>query len=145
MFDDAVSFRKADEKDLNPIWDLFHANCITLQDEEILRRIHEMYVLEYQKRILGVLCGTYLEGRVNIVWIAIHPLYPENALREAMIQQFAGIFCRMPGDGLKRNPVWRWFVQWSREQPRILYLKSGKGHRWSSRLIKNPSFPYISS
>jgi N-acetylglutamate synthase-like GNAT family acetyltransferase len=117
LFDDAINFRKANEMDCNAIWDLLHANGIAVQDEEILQYTNQIYVLEYQKRILGVLCGTYSGGQVNILWIAVHPLYPEHSLQEAMIQQFAGIFCRRPGDGMKRNPAFKWF----RERPFQLF------------------------
>jgi hypothetical protein len=120
MFVDSVHFRKAGEVDFNSIWDLLLANSIVFKDEEILQLIDRIYVLEYQKRILGVLCGTYSRGQVNILWIAIHPLYPEYSLQEAMIQQFTAIFCRIPGDRVKRNPV----LQWFRKRFPLLFIKT---------------------
>jgi N-acetylglutamate synthase-like GNAT family acetyltransferase len=124
MLADSIHFRKASEVDLDSIWDLLHANGIGLKNEEILQLIDRIYILEYQKRIMGVLCGNYSEGRVNILWTAIHPIYPEHSLREAMIQQFTAIICRIPGDGIKMSPGLNSFVQGFRKRPLLLFLKT---------------------
>jgi hypothetical protein len=129
MFADAISFRKADETDLTSIWYLLHANSRIIKDDQLREQINQIYVLEYQKRILGVLCGTYSGGQVDIRWIAIHPLYPEHSLQEAMIQQFTGIFCRISGDGEKKTSVFNWFFNWFRGKPlKFFSLTKGAAH-----------------
>lgn len=128
MFADSVSFRKALEVDVHFIWDLLHANSMNASDEEILQLIDRIYILEYQKRILGVLCGTYSEGRVNVLWIAIHPFYPEYPLQEAMIQQFTAVFCRMPGGKVRGNPVMSWFQGFGKRSLRLLLKTEGAVH-----------------
>ncbi len=105
MFNESIIFRQAVENDSEEIWYLLHADSKMISAPKILELIEQLYVLEYQKRILGVLCGTYFKYQVNIPWVAIHPLYPEDSLREAMIQQFSSIFCHYPGNGIKKSSI----------------------------------------
>lgn len=96
MTDGTIFFEKANLPDLREIWYILHADSRMLKEEQLLEKINDLYVLRYQKRILGVLCGTYSAGKVDISWVVIHPLYPEKTLRQAMIREFSGVLCREP-------------------------------------------------
>ncbi len=97
MTHDGICFEKAHPFDLQSIWYLLHANSQMMREEGILAVLDRLYILHYRQRILGVLCGTYEQRKVIIHWVAIHPLYPEKSLREAMIREFTAVICREPG------------------------------------------------
>ncbi len=84
--------RPARMNDLKEIWNLLHANQISWTDARIIAELPKLRVMQRDSKILGVLNG-YFEAKVlKIEWVAIHPLYPEKQLREAMIEGFCAIF-----------------------------------------------------
>lgn len=87
MTNETIYYRKANRSDLQKIWYLLHADSKMLKEKQILAQIDNIFILCFQKKILGVLCGTYGTGKVNINWVVIHPLYPKKVLSEAMIQE----------------------------------------------------------
>lgn len=96
MEDDAIILRPAQVSDAKEIWQLVHAEGKGWGMDQILEEINRLYVLTYRKRFLGVLCGTFTPGKETVSWVAVHPMYPENTLRTAMIQGLWGIVSRRP-------------------------------------------------
>lgn len=96
MKDDAIILRPAQVSDAEEIWDVVHNEGKGWSVERIHREIDRLFVLTYQKRFLGVLCGTFTPGKESVSWVVIHPMYPESSLRTAMIQGLWGILSRRP-------------------------------------------------
>jgi hypothetical protein len=83
---EAITIRPAEAIDIKEIWDLFHADSKTWTEEQIMRNIQQLLVLTRQDKLLGVLFGKLTPGKEEVIWIVIHPMYPEAQLKELMIQ-----------------------------------------------------------
>lgn len=116
MTSEGICFEKAHPLDLRSIWYLLHANSRMLSEERLLADLDRLYILHYRQRILGVLCGTYEQRKVIIHWVAVHPLYPEKSLREAMIREFTAVICREPGIPSAKS---RFLEKWRKRDPSL--------------------------
>jgi hypothetical protein len=87
MLNNAITIRPAETEDIKDIWDLLHASSKTWSPEHITSQLDKLTVLVKENKILGVLYGIISPGKnTEIIWVAIHPMYPEKKLREVMIQ-----------------------------------------------------------
>ena len=93
MTNQPIYFEKAIDTDLHQIWHLLLADSKLIKEEELLAQMNDIYVLRFNNKILGALSGTYVAGKVNIIWTVIHPIYPEKELRDAMIYEYTAILC----------------------------------------------------
>lgn len=93
--------RPAEREDLKEIWHLLHANTIAWTDERIRAELARLWVMFEDTKMLGVLAGTFETGKEKLDWVAIHPLYPEKRLREAMIKGVCSLL-RLP-EGTKKR------------------------------------------
>lgn len=84
--------RPARMNDVKEIWDLLHANVVTWDDVRIIEELPKLRVMLRDSKMLGVLNGNFEAGAIKIEWVAIHSLYPEKQLREAMIKGMCAIF-----------------------------------------------------
>lgn len=105
-----IVIRQALLSDCYDIWSLAHNEGYRITERYIVNNIDKIYVLEFEKRILGAVCGKTDTVSGDIEWAAIHPMYPEKSLVTAMINGISGVF-------FKRNP------QKSRELRGIPLLK----------------------
>lgn len=96
MFEEAIMLRPARLGDVDEIWHLLHNEGMAWDLAKITGEIGRLFVLTYQKRYLGVLCGTFMPGREELSWVVVHPMYPDGPLRTAMIQGLWGVLCRRP-------------------------------------------------
>lgn len=92
---EAITIRPAEVKDIQEIWDLLHADSKGWCEAEIRGNIHQLIVLTRQDKLLGVLFGKLIPGKEEVFWIAIHPMYPEKQLKEAMIESLKGTRCQI--------------------------------------------------
>jgi len=58
----------------------------------IIEELPKLRVMVRDSKMLGVINGNFGAGAIKIEWIAIHPLYPEEQLREAMIKGVYAIY-----------------------------------------------------
>ncbi len=96
MNDAAIILRPAEITDAEAIRQVIHAEGKTWDLERIIANIDSLFVLIYQKRILGVLCGTFTPGKETVSWVSVHPMYPESSLGMAMVQGLRGVLSRRP-------------------------------------------------
>lgn len=94
--DGQIILRPARSEDAEEIWHLLHNEGKGWGIERIINEVERLYVLMYQKRYLGVLCGTISPGREDMSWVVVHPMYPESPLRTAMIEGLWGVLLRQP-------------------------------------------------
>jgi N-acetylglutamate synthase-like GNAT family acetyltransferase len=87
---EAITIRVAEAKDIKQIWDLLHTDVKTWSETEIIRNIQQLIVLTKQDKLLGVLFGELTPSKAEVIWVVIHPMYPENLLRELLFQSLKG-------------------------------------------------------
>jgi N-acetylglutamate synthase-like GNAT family acetyltransferase len=83
--------RPAKMNDVKEIWDLLHSNSIAWTDTKIIAELSGLWVMLNDVKILGVLYGEFGRGTKKVNWVAIHPIYTEKQLREAMINAVCGV------------------------------------------------------
>lgn len=83
--------RPARMDDINEIWNLLHANSLAWTDTRIVAELSWLWVMLQDSKMLGVLCGNFETAVKKVHWVAIHPIYAEKQLREAMINGICGI------------------------------------------------------
>ncbi len=91
-----ITIRNAQPADVEEIWHLLHNECMAWSAERILSEIATLYILSCGKRLLGVLCGAACRGRLTVSWVTVHPMYPDDSLRLAMIYGLSGALWRQP-------------------------------------------------
>jgi hypothetical protein len=91
LVEGGIVLRLAEIADADEIRAVMHAEGKIWDDAKIMDNIDRLYVLTYGKRILGVLCGTVTKGKETIAWVVVHPGYPENSIRAAMLQGLWGV------------------------------------------------------
>ncbi|NPV90770.1 MAG: hypothetical protein HPY50_08360 [Firmicutes bacterium] len=96
MQDDQIRIRPAQPSDAVEIWRLLHNDQRPWNLERVRREIDEMYVLTHRERLLGVLHGSFAGRRGDLDWVSVHPMYPEDSLRAAMVGGLYGVLCRQP-------------------------------------------------
>ena len=91
-----IVIRKARRFDINEIWRLLHNENMAWDDDKILREIDRLYLLTYGNKLLSILHGSFIRGSESVSFVAVHPMYPEDSLRSAVIHSLLGIVCRRP-------------------------------------------------
>jgi N-acetylglutamate synthase-like GNAT family acetyltransferase len=95
MGNDALIIRKADVEDEEFIWQLLHAEAKQWDVDQIHINLAQLFVLAYGNKIIGVLCGMMpTAGKMEVVWIAAHPMFPENPVQIVLTQALSEIFIR---------------------------------------------------
>ncbi len=77
--------------DVKGIWDLLHANTLAWPEERFTVELPKIWVMLQDSKMRGVLKGNFEVGELKVEWVAIHPLYPEQQLREAIIKGICAI------------------------------------------------------
>ncbi len=84
-----ITIRSAGAKDIEGIWHLLHANCMGWSQEKIKENIGRLLVMEEgedeRERLLGVLYGELNPYKKEVFWVAVHPLYPEEPLKQMLV------------------------------------------------------------
>ncbi len=83
--------RPAKTDDVKEIWDLLHSNSFSWTDTKIMAELSGLWVMLNDAKMLGVLYGDFGSGTKKVDWVAIHPIYAEKQLREAMINAVCGV------------------------------------------------------
>jgi hypothetical protein len=83
---EVITIRFAENKDIKRIWYLLHADCKGWSMEMISGNLDHMLVLAKNDQLLGVLYGELAASKVKVFWIVIHPLYPEEELKQLFIR-----------------------------------------------------------
>lgn len=91
---EAIIIRSADSTDIEKIWDLLHADCKGWSEEQIRRNLSHLFLLTRHDKLLGVLYGEVMSGKVIVVWMVIHPLYAEVQLKQVFIQALQCTQCQ---------------------------------------------------
>ncbi len=102
-----ITIRCAGTKDIEGIWHLLHANCMGWRQEKVKENIDHLLVMEEGEgeRLLGILFGEFNPYHKEVFWVAVHPLYPEEPLKQMLI----GSLQRNPGRNQKKLPDSRGF------------------------------------
>lgn len=101
-----ITIRSAEKKDIEGIWHLLHANSIGWGQEKIEENIGRLLVMEEGEgegerkgeRLLAILYGEFNPYKKEVFWVAVHPLYPEEPLKQMLI----GSLQRNPGRTQKK-------------------------------------------
>jgi hypothetical protein len=102
MPDNEIKIRPALPADAVEIWRLLHTDHHIWGLEKVRQEIGGMYVLSHREKLLGVLRGSFGDRRGALEWVSIHPMYPENTLRTAMVSALCGVLCRQPLNEIPR-------------------------------------------
>lgn len=112
-----VVIRPATSGDIADIWRLLHCEGRDMSDEDIAAILGDLYLLYQGAKLVGV----YRDSRSGEeAWASVHPLYPQGVVEEIMAEAVNGLF-----DDISQS---RYGVC-----------------SWISRLIRKPSFRFISS
>ncbi|HBE79872.1 MAG TPA: hypothetical protein DDW65_19150 [Firmicutes bacterium] len=87
---EAITIRRAEPKDRDGIWHLLHAQCKGWSEEQIDENLPNLLLLIKQDKILAVLFGKLTAGKTEVIWIVIHPLYPEEELKQTLVHGLLG-------------------------------------------------------
>jgi hypothetical protein len=87
---EAITIRRAEPKDRDGIWHLLHAQCKGWSGEQIRQNLPNLLLLIKQDKILAVLFGKLTTGKTEVIWIVIHPLYPEEELKQILVHSLLG-------------------------------------------------------
>lgn len=98
-----IVVRKARDVDVQDIWHLLHNENMAWDDEQILRELDSLYLLTYGNKLLCILRGSFRQKSESISFVAVHPMYPEDSLRAAVVYGLAGILCRRPQCDIERQ------------------------------------------
>lgn len=83
---EAITIRCAENTEVKEIWDLLHADGKGWSMEMIAENLDHILILCKQNKILGVLYGELNPYQTTVFWIVIHPLYPEEQLKQILVQ-----------------------------------------------------------
>lgn len=78
-------FRPAASVDVEEIWDILHAQSIPWSVGKIQSQIDRFFLLLQNQSILGVMWEP-VQGELGCEWVVIHPFYPEQPLRDLIIE-----------------------------------------------------------
>ncbi len=116
-----ITIRSAGAKDIEGIWHLLHANSMGWSREKVKENIDHLLVMEEGEgkgeRLLAILYRELNSYQTEDFWVAVHPLYPEEPLKQMMI----GSLQRNPGRNQKK-------LSDSREFPDYLLSRSFVRH-----------------
>ena len=97
-----ITIRSAEEKDIEGIWHLLHANSMGWSREKVKENIDHLLVIEEGEgkgeRLLAILYRELNSYQKEDFWVAVHPLYPEEPLKQMLV----GSLQRNPGRTQKK-------------------------------------------
>jgi N-acetylglutamate synthase-like GNAT family acetyltransferase len=93
-----ITIRSAGAKNIEGIWHLLHANSMGWSREKIKENIDRLLVMEEGERLLAILYGELNSYHKEVFWVAVHPLHPEEPLKQMLI----GSLQRNPGRTQKK-------------------------------------------
>ncbi len=94
-----ITIRSAGAKDIDGIWHLLHANSMGWRREKVKENIDHLLVMVEENRLLGTLYGEFNPYKKEVFWVVVHPLYPEEPLKQMLI----GSLQRLPGRNSKKE------------------------------------------
>ncbi len=103
MANHEIIIRKAVPADVKAIWHLLHCESKAWDTGHILKEINSLYILSSEKKLIGVLHSTAVAGDEKIVWVAVHPMYPEGSVRIFLAYGLLGVACRLPEAEVKQR------------------------------------------
>lgn len=97
----SICIRKACFRDADNLFWLLHSESIPWNTSQINANISSVYVMTYEGKLIGATCYSAKGGHTEILWTAIHPMYPEKALSDILHDSLAAISARSSSHRLK--------------------------------------------